>query len=69
MEGKSADFSSGEIGYNSTNGIFIGAEAYSSTTTPASTNLFEGIIESVIIVNDYVYGADFSQAGRFLIVH
>ena len=69
MEGKSADFSSGEIGYNSTNGIFIGAEAYSSTTTPASTNLFEGIIESVIIVNDYVYGADFSQAGSFVIVH
>ena len=69
MEGKSADFSSGEIGYNSTNGIFIGAEAYSTTTTPASTNLFEGIIESVIIVNDYVYGADFSQAGSFVIVH
>ena len=69
MEGKSADFSSGEIGYNSTNGIFIGAEAYSTTTTPASGNYFEGIIESVIIVNDYVYGADFSQAGSFVIVH
>ena len=69
MEGKSANFSSGKIGYNSTNGIFIGAEAYSTTTTPASGNYFEGIIESVIIVNDYVYGADFSQAGSFVIVH
>ncbi len=66
MEGKSANFSSGKIGYYSSNVIFIGAEAGWTTTTPAG-GYFEGIIESVIIVNDYVYGADFSQAGSFVI--
>ena len=66
MEGKSANFSSGKIGYYSSNVIFIGAEAGWTTTTPAG-GYFEGIIESVIIVNDYVYGAEFSQAGSFVI--
>ena len=56
FEGKSEQFSSGTIGYNGTNGIFIGAEAGTSSTTPVSGSYFKGIIKNVIIINDCVLG-------------
>ncbi len=52
LTGISEKFSSGQIGYNSTNGIFVGAEAGSNTTTPDSGRYFKGKIDYVSIVND-----------------
>ena len=54
--GQSGEFS-GNIGYNANNGIFIGAEAGSNTTTPAS-GYFKGQIRNVHIINDIVNPSD-----------
>lgn len=48
--GTTDTFSSSKIGYNSTNGIFIGAEAGANTKTPAGS-YFVGKIKNVIIKN------------------
>ena len=50
LVGTSAKFTSGKIGYHASNGIFVGAEAASTTTTPAG-NYFNGTIDYVTIVN------------------
>ncbi|MGN0798020.1 MAG: LamG-like jellyroll fold domain-containing protein [Christensenellales bacterium] len=52
LSGTSGRFSSGKIGYNDTNGIFVGAEAYNSTTTPDSTMpYFVGDVEYFYVEN------------------
>ena len=48
--GSSDPITSGQIGYNSTNSLFIGAEAGSSATTPAS-GYFNGQIRNFIVKN------------------
>lgn len=50
--GQSAEFQ-GNIGYHNSNGIFIGAEAGTNTTTPAG-NYFKGQIRNVHIIHDVV---------------
>ena len=45
-------FSSGSIGYNSTNSIFIAAEPDSSPIVPIATGYFKGKIRNVIINNN-----------------
>ena len=50
--GTSEKFSSGLIGYNATNGIFVGAEAGSDTVSPVG-NYFVGTIDYVSIVGPY----------------
>ena len=63
----SAEFTSGKIGYYSNNVIFIGAEAGWTTTTPVD-GYFKGIINSVVIVNDYALGSyNVHDAGGYLI--
>lgn len=60
--GKSANFSSGLIGYNSSNSIFVGAEAGSSSTTPAgSPCYFKGKIQNLLIINDFVRTSNLSK--------
>ena len=63
----SAEFTSGKIGYNSNNGIFIGAEAGSSATTPVD-GYFKGKIKNVIIFNDYVLGNVYDGQSEYSIV-
>ena len=48
--GSSANFSSGKIGYNSANSIFVGAEAGTDASAPAS-GYFTGKIANVVITN------------------
>ncbi len=48
--GVSAKFTSGKIGYNASNGIFIGAEAGANATSPVG-NYFKGTIDYVAISN------------------
>ena len=57
--GQSADFT-GNIGYNANNGIFIGAEAGSNTTSPAGS-YFRGQIRNVHIINDIVNPSDLME--------
>lgn len=61
LAGTSEKFSSGQIGYNASNGVFVGAEAGSNTTTPQG-RYFKGKIDYVAIENsvlsstaDYIY--------------
>ena len=49
--GASAAYTSGKIGYQATNSIFVGAEATTSPTTPSGGN-FVGNIGNIIIKND-----------------
>ena len=51
LSGTSAYYTSGKIGYNASNGIFIGAEAVGNATNP-SGGYFKGTIDYVTIVND-----------------
>ena len=51
LVGTSLTYVSGKIGYNTTNSIFIGAEATGSPTTPSGGN-FIGNIGNIIIKND-----------------
>ncbi len=60
FETKSSDFSSGAIGYNNTNGIFIGGEAGANQTTPVARSYFKGKIKDVIIINDDIYGKPYN---------
>ena len=46
----SAAYSSGKIGYNSSNAIFVGAEAAGNATTPAGS-YFNGYIANLVIKN------------------
>ena len=57
--GQSSAFSGG-IGYNSSNGIFIGAEAGSNATSPAS-GYFKGQIRNVHIINGIVPASQISN--------
>ena len=50
LSGKSAKFTSGNIGYNPTNSIFIGGEATNSPTAP-NTYRFTGNLGNIIIKN------------------
>ena len=50
LVGTSEKYTSGAIGYHASNGIFVGAEAATTTTTPAG-NYFNGTIDYVTIVN------------------
>ena len=50
LKGTSANYSSGKIGYNSANSIFLGGEATSSGTA-ASSPFFNGYIGNVVIKN------------------
>ena len=50
LSGKSAKFTSGNIGYNPTNSIFIGGEATNSPTEP-NTYRFNGNLGNIIIKN------------------
>ena len=52
--GTSANFSSGEIGYNETNAIFVGAEAGSDASVPTS-GYFTGKIANVVISDSAVF--------------
>ena len=51
LKGTSSKFASGEIAYNSTNSIFIGAEPNNSPTTPYG-QYFKGKIRNVFIFNN-----------------
>ncbi len=52
LSGTSEKFSSGKIGYNTTNGLFIGAEAGDNTTTPENwTAYFKGEIDYFSVEN------------------
>ena len=51
LVGKSQKFSSGKIGYHASNGIFVGAEAGASATTPEGGGRFVGTISHVSIEN------------------
>ena len=66
--GCTPQFSSGAIGYHGSNGIFIGAEAYTTTTTPASGCYFQGKIKNVIIFNDYVLGNVNENQSEYFVV-
>ena len=50
LKGTSANYSSGKIGYNSTNSIFFGGEATGSGTA-ASSPFFNGYIGNIVIKN------------------
>ena len=50
LVGTSEKYTSGKIGYHASNGIFVGAEAGSNTTTPVD-GYFKGTIDYVTIVN------------------
>ena len=50
LVGTSEEYTSGKIGYHASNGIFVGAEAGSNTTTPVD-GYFKGTIDYVTIVN------------------
>ncbi len=50
LKGTSANYSSGKIGYNAANSIFLGGEATSSGTA-ASSAFFNGYIGNVVIKN------------------
>ena len=50
LKGTSANYSSGKIGYNAANSIFLGGEATSSGTA-ASSPFFNGYIGNVVIKN------------------
>ena len=50
LVGTSEKYTSGKIGYHASNGIFVGAEAGSNTTTPVN-GYFKGTIDYVTIVN------------------
>ena len=50
LKATSANYSSGNIGYNATNSIFIGGEATSSNST-ASSPFFTGYVGNVVIKN------------------
>lgn len=50
LVGTSEKYESGKIGYHASNGIFVGAEAATTTTTPAG-NYFNGTIDYVTIVD------------------
>ena len=50
LRGTSANYSSGKIGYNATNSVFVGGEATSSYNT-ASSPFFNGYVGNVVIKN------------------
>ena len=54
LSGKSVKFTNG-LQYNSTNGVFIGAEAGSSMTTPVG-QYFKGSIQNVMLTHGYISG-------------
>ena len=56
-------FSSGKIGYNSSNTIFVGAEAGSSATTPVG-QYFKGKIKGLTIQNRCLSSTNISQLYR-----
>ncbi len=62
LEGESADFSSGQIGYHASNGIFIGAQAGAGSATPAG-GYFDGIIGDYMILHDSIETVD-KQSSR-----
>ena len=51
LDKKSAAFSSGKLGYNGTNSLFVGAEAVASPTAPSGYN-FNGYIGNIVINNN-----------------
>ena len=59
----SQNFTSGKIGYNSVNGIFIGAEAGPNTTTPAG-GYFKGAIKDVVIAHDVLTAEEIRNLGN-----
>ena len=70
LYGTSSVYTSGKIGYHTSNGIFIGAEATSNTTTPDGS-YFSGNIQDFTIVNDCFVAGEISNiyaAGRGKII-
>ena len=51
LDKKSAALTSGALGYNATNSLFVGGEAVSSPTTPSGNN-FNGYIGNIVINNN-----------------
>ena len=65
--GTSANFSSGLIGYNANNAIFIGAEASNNSSSP-NGQYFKGKIQNLIIVNECINLSDLSTNANYYLI-
>lgn len=65
--GTSANFSSGLIGYNANNAIFIGAEASNNSSSPYG-QYFKGKIQNLIIVNECINLSDLSTNANYYLI-
>ena len=65
--GTSANFSSGLIGYNANNAIFIGAEASNNSSSPYG-QYFKGKIQNLIIINESINLSDLSTNANYYLI-